>query len=135
MGGRSGAPGASVLHLSSFRNLRLQFDSRRQMSQLTVTHPRRSEIGTPHPFLFLCYCISGGLPRDLIRVCRNLIIDSSSGQTVIGRALLAIVGAIFWQNCTPMKSLRRTYRWSVMYQFPAGAPVTPQRGRPGETAF
>ena len=40
MGERSGAPRASALHQSSFRNLRLQFNYRSQMSQLTVTHPR-----------------------------------------------------------------------------------------------
>ena len=39
MGERSGAPRASALHQSSFRNLRLQFNYRSQMSQLTVTHP------------------------------------------------------------------------------------------------
>ena len=40
MGERSGAPRASALHQSSFRNLRLRFNYRSQMSQLTVTHPR-----------------------------------------------------------------------------------------------
>ncbi len=39
MGERSGAPRASALHQSSFRNLRLRFNYRSQMSQLTVTHP------------------------------------------------------------------------------------------------
>jgi len=32
----------------------------------------RRVIGLPVPFLCLCYCFSGGLARDLIRVCRNL---------------------------------------------------------------
>ena len=32
-------PRASALHQSSFRNLRLRFNYRSQMSQLTVTHP------------------------------------------------------------------------------------------------
>ena len=39
MGERSGAPRASALHQLSFRNLRLRFNYRSQMSQLTVTHP------------------------------------------------------------------------------------------------
>jgi hypothetical protein len=30
-------------------------------------------IGLPIPFLALCYCISGGLARDLIRTCRDMI--------------------------------------------------------------
>ena len=40
MGERSGAPRASPLHQSSFRNLRLRFNYRSQMSQITVTHPK-----------------------------------------------------------------------------------------------
>ena len=39
MGERSGAPRASALHQSSFRNLRLRFNYRSQMSQIIVTHP------------------------------------------------------------------------------------------------
>ena len=39
MGERSGAPRASALHQSSFPNLRLRFNYRSQMSQLTVTRP------------------------------------------------------------------------------------------------
>ena len=39
MGERSGAPRASALHHSSCPNLRLRFNYRSQMSQLTVTHP------------------------------------------------------------------------------------------------
>jgi hypothetical protein len=39
MGERSGAPSASALCQSSCRNLRLRFNYRSQMSQLTVTHP------------------------------------------------------------------------------------------------
>lgn len=33
----------------------------------------RRIIGMSNPFRCLCYCISGGLARDLIRTCRNLI--------------------------------------------------------------
>jgi hypothetical protein len=33
---------------------------------------RRRVIGIPVPFLDFCYCMSGGLPRDLIRACRTL---------------------------------------------------------------
>lgn len=34
---------------------------------------RRRVIGLPQPFIALCHCLSGGLPRDLIRVCRELV--------------------------------------------------------------
>lgn len=37
---------------------------------------RRRVIGLPMPFLDLCYCISGGLARDLIRACRGLLEQS-----------------------------------------------------------
>ena len=33
----------------------------------------RRVVGMPIPFVALCYCASGGLARDLIRSCRNLI--------------------------------------------------------------
>jgi DNA polymerase III delta prime subunit len=33
----------------------------------------RRIIGLPVPFLALCYCISGGLARDLVRACRKII--------------------------------------------------------------
>ena len=33
----------------------------------------RRVIAMPPPFIHLCYCISGGLARDLIRACRNLM--------------------------------------------------------------
>ena len=46
MGERSGAPWASALHQSSFRNLRLRFNYRSQMSQLTVTHPTERAAAT-----------------------------------------------------------------------------------------
>jgi KAP-like P-loop domain-containing protein len=37
----------------------------------------RRVIGMPPPFVHLCYCISGGLARDLVRACRNLMQHSS----------------------------------------------------------
>src|SRR6202142_2651268 len=37
-------PRASALHQSSFRNLRLRFNYRSQMSQITVTHPTSSSL-------------------------------------------------------------------------------------------
>ena len=33
----------------------------------------RRVIGMPFPFVDLCHCYSGGLPRDLIRVARALL--------------------------------------------------------------
>jgi hypothetical protein len=55
---------------------------------------RQRVIGTPHPFLFLCYCVSGGLPRDLVRVCRNLVIEAQKQpERSLAELCLAIVGA------------------------------------------
>lgn len=43
----------------------------------------RRVIGWPVPFSGLCYCLSGGLPRDLIRVCRDVVeIVRKSGQAM-----------------------------------------------------
>jgi len=39
---------------------------------------RRRVIGLPVPFVCLCYCLSGGLPRDLIRKCRDLLEHSQA---------------------------------------------------------
>ena len=33
----------------------------------------RRVVAMPPPFVHLCHCISGGLARDLVRVCRNLM--------------------------------------------------------------
>jgi hypothetical protein len=34
---------------------------------------KRRVIGMPIPFVYFCYCMSGGLARDLIRTCRDLL--------------------------------------------------------------
>lgn len=34
---------------------------------------KRRVIGMPIPFVSFCYCLCGGLARDLIRTCRNLL--------------------------------------------------------------
>jgi hypothetical protein len=56
------------------------FDDILQLGHLDLesTHAmlRRRVIGLPYPFVCLCHCLSGGLPRDLIRTCRNLLIES-----------------------------------------------------------
>jgi hypothetical protein len=30
-------------------------------------------VGVPRPFLWMCFCLSGGLPRELIRIARTLL--------------------------------------------------------------
>jgi hypothetical protein len=34
---------------------------------------RSRAIGLPDPFLWLCHCLSGGLPRELIRIARTVV--------------------------------------------------------------
>jgi len=34
---------------------------------------RTRAIGLPDPFLWLCHCITGGLPRELIRIARSVV--------------------------------------------------------------
>lgn len=46
---------------------------------------RRRMIGIPDPFLALCHCLSGGLPRDLLRMCRTLLamVGEADGPNLI----------------------------------------------------
>ncbi len=53
------------------------FDAIQQIRYLTLAESRlvlESRVtGLPVPFQCLCHCLAGGLPRDLIRVTRNLV--------------------------------------------------------------
>jgi hypothetical protein len=59
------------------------FDEILHMRYLTLDESRQvlspRVIGLPVPFLLLAHCMSGGLPRDLIRVTRTLV-DINAGQ-------------------------------------------------------
>jgi hypothetical protein len=59
------------------------FDEILHMRYLTLDESRHvlreRVIGLPVPFLLLAHCMSGGLPRDLIRVARTLV-DINAGQ-------------------------------------------------------
>ncbi len=66
---RRGLPFRDVFD-SSFDNIihvdYLDFEAARRVIARRV-------VGMPAPFSQLCYCLSGGLARDLVRACRNLI--------------------------------------------------------------
>jgi hypothetical protein len=53
------------------------FDEIVRLDHLDVTEStrllQRRVIGLPVPFLLLCHCLTGGLPRDLIRVARRMV--------------------------------------------------------------
>src|SRR5207249_4063444 len=55
----------------------------------------RRVIGLPIPFVCFCHCLSGGLARDLIRVCRDLLERAQTGEVPNEAALLfgALVAA------------------------------------------
>jgi hypothetical protein len=57
----------------------------------------RRIIGLPVPFLEFCYCVSGGLPRDLIRACRNIL---EFAQGITGKDLGSICHEMV---CTDLK--------------------------------
>ncbi|WP_410568419.1 transcriptional regulator [Amycolatopsis sp. cmx-4-61] len=42
-------------------------------------------VALPEPFVCLCHCLAGGLPRELIRVARQMISDSGSLRAVSRR--------------------------------------------------
>jgi hypothetical protein len=56
----------------------------------------RRIVGKPYPFIYLSYCLSGGLPRDLIRNFRNLLEFnqlSANGKSA-GKSLAALCQAV-----------------------------------------
>lgn len=67
------------------------FDDILHVRYLTLSAARevvqRRILGMPYPFLCLCHCLSGGLPRDLIRVCRNLLIEAQDKKLGTLKAL------------------------------------------------
>lgn len=48
---------------------------------------RRRIVGKPYPFIYLSYCLSGGLPRDLIRNFRSLLEFNQEGDKLGGNSL------------------------------------------------
>ncbi|MGH3941535.1 MAG: hypothetical protein ACRDTG_23480 [Pseudonocardiaceae bacterium] len=68
------------------------FDEVIYASQLTLAETRalleRRVIGLSEPFARLCYCLSGGLPRDAIRSMRNIV---NAGLAVDGRVWISDV--------------------------------------------
>jgi hypothetical protein len=48
---------------------------------------QRRVVGLPYPFLLLCHCLAGGLPRELIRTARKVV----AARRETGRAELAAV--------------------------------------------
>ena len=67
------------------------FDAMEQVEFLTLGESRavlESRVtGLPIPFQCLCHTLSGGLPRDLIRVTRSLVQLSGSAEEEKGRQL------------------------------------------------
>jgi len=65
------------------------FDDVIYVSHLTLAETRalleRRVIGLSEPFVQLCYCLSGGLPRDAIRSMRNIV---NAGLAAAGRRVL-----------------------------------------------
>ena len=91
MGERSGAPRASALHQSSFRNLRLRFNYRSQMSQLTVTHPRGIVRRVP-----LMLSVNGGLVPSMSLELASRALETqpkvtSAGVEIAGYTVASLV--------------------------------------------
>jgi hypothetical protein len=81
-----------------FRNVfDSSFDDIVRLPYLTVDESRqlleRRIIGLPESFAQLCHCLSGGLPRDLIRVARNVVELGAASQEPadIGQLTVALV--------------------------------------------
>jgi hypothetical protein len=57
---------------------------------------KRRTTRIAEPFLCLCHCLSGGLPRDLIRTCRDLL-DIAALEAV--KDLLPVARLVITQEC------------------------------------
>ncbi|MBT2545258.1 hypothetical protein J7E99_32300 [Streptomyces sp. ISL-44] len=66
---------------------------------LSQTLMRRWVIGMPEAFLCLCHVFSGGLPRDLIRVARELILIAH-GDPTANRSLEALTRSMVHADLT-----------------------------------
>jgi hypothetical protein len=51
--------------------------------QDTYTLLRQRVIGMPGPFLALCHCLAGGLPRELLRSARDIVSNGGPGSAPI----------------------------------------------------
>lgn len=79
------------------------FDNIINVDYLTLAAAKRliarRIIGMSNPFRCLCYCISGGLARDLIRTCRNLIeLTQEKPGTPVARDLSSMANALIRQD-------------------------------------
>jgi hypothetical protein len=74
------------------------FDAVQRIDYLTLSESRAvlesRVIGLPVPYQCLCHCMAGGLPRDLIRVTRELVHQANrGGATRLGDLCHAVVDA------------------------------------------
>jgi len=74
------------------------FDAVQRIGYLTLAESRAvlesRVIGLPVPYQCLCHCMAGGLPRDLIRVARELVHQAAKGKaTSLGGLGHAVVKA------------------------------------------
>lgn len=60
----------------------------------TVELLQRRVVGIPYPFLLLCHCLAGGLPRDLIRAARAVLAASRTGPGDAGSELSAVAARV-----------------------------------------
>jgi hypothetical protein len=84
------------------------FDEIMRVGYLDLPHSRRvleSRVtGLPVPFQCLCHCLAGGLPRDLIRVARELLhqydieLIASGGRDVPMALLAWSLGETEWER-------------------------------------
>jgi hypothetical protein len=62
------------------------FDTIVHVNYLTLRESKellkRRTTRIPEPFLCLCHCLSGGLPRDLIRSCRDMLDIANEDKTL-----------------------------------------------------
>jgi hypothetical protein len=74
------------------------FDAVQRVGYLTLEESRAvlesRVVGLPVPYQCLCHCLAGGLPRDLIRITRELVHQAHATETdSLSELTAAVVGA------------------------------------------
>jgi hypothetical protein len=64
-----------------------------QTAEGTIELLRRRLVGVPQPFMLLCHCLAGGLPRDVLRVAWDVVTyTQTNGTSHLDRMCAELVG-------------------------------------------
>lgn len=95
------------------------FDEVVEVKQLQLSDARellaRRLIGIPEPFVCLAHCLSGGLPRDLLRIMRKVL--QLSDRNAPGKRRLGEIAEAFVKDSIINRASGLTYRLSSVTSY------------------